>query len=404
MRKTLLILMILVFISSFVWAQEGKIIPGAVINKDNYEKYLPELEKFLIPSGFSHIVNHGLKKGVITIPVVETTVLPNPKDFEKMSIDNEGKYKVGKDNVLIGPSWAGRGCIPFRNPKTGAELMWNAYRKLMNEDSEFFADMLLYSKDGKLERSFSQKLWKKMWCGRYARPPIPEMPGNNGVLNSKEAMIITKPFDVKGFSMVRIRYEDLYKSDESYSYIPALRRVRRLTTEDVCDPVLGSDQIFDDFETWRQKPNKNMTCNILPLRDFLVPVTSVLPYRPKNLIANNCLQAEWEIRPLWTLQINTNDPNYIYSKRILYVENLSKSFLLYGGEGYDQRGRLYKSNWGIVFERDTDIPNGQSCWQCGIYKNNINNHSSTMDLYFNLRNPNTPAEIFTIKELLKKAK
>ena len=60
--------------------------------------------------------------------------------------------------------------------------------------------------------------------------------------------MISEPQDVRGFILLRHKYWDPTKPDDVFSYIPALKRIRRLTGGDVTDPLLGSDAVPDDFE------------------------------------------------------------------------------------------------------------------------------------------------------------
>ena len=139
----------------------------------------------------------------------------------------------------------------------------------------------------------------------------------------RESLLISEPNEVKGFIHLKTRYWDIDKADEVYAYIPALRRVRRLTGADLTDPLLGSDATPDDFEVWRQKLTSKMKIRVLEHRDYLVPKTYIgmenkpaYDYKKTGPYA----QVEWELRPQWVLEIMINDPNYVYSKRVLYVD------------------------------------------------------------------------------------
>ncbi|MDP2724686.1 MAG: outer membrane lipoprotein-sorting protein, partial [Syntrophales bacterium] len=169
-------------------------------------------------------------------------------------------------------------------------------------------------------------------------------------ISYKESLVIKEPNEVKGFVNLRVRYWDINKADDSYAYIPAIRRVRRLTGADVTDPLLGSDTIPDDFEVWRQKLDPRMKFRVLEHRDFLFPKTNVgrenkpaYDYKKHGPL----FQEEWEIRPCWVLEVMINNPDYVYSKRIIYVyanpPDQGQNYLLQWGEQYDQKGRLWKA-------------------------------------------------------------
>src|SRR5262249_17098403 len=48
------------------------------------------------------------------------------------------------------------------------------------------------------------------------------------------------PFDIRGTAFVQIRYLDPHRADDSWAYIPVLRRVRRISTEVKSDSLLGT--------------------------------------------------------------------------------------------------------------------------------------------------------------------
>jgi len=240
--------------------------------------------------------------------------------------------------------------------------------------------------------------------GRTFFPPTPEIPGNNGEIIWKEAMFVFDPFDIKGFTQIRIHYEDIYRADDTFSYIPAIRRIRRLTGSDVTDPVLGSDSCYDDFEGWHEKLKPIMTFKILGVRNILMPQRCVKkPPEPFRIM--NCYQIDWEVRPCWILQIDENDPSYAYSKRIFYIDKDDGIAAIRYTENYDQKGRPWRS-WAfnlLYYQLKTHL----TSFDGDIYKDHISGHSSLLDMDpvdYNLDKILIPEDWFTIRGLLKKAR
>jgi len=391
------ILMMLFVLTSSLLAKEIK--PGIVITQKNYKEYLPELKRMLCPSMFI-AYSEGLEKGWITMPVKETAKVPTPPGFWEATQKYSSQCKVLPDNQLVGYV-AGS---PFPQPKKGIELAWNGFRTRSIPDDAIIPGVFhLINKHGKEERSFSWILYKKFWTGRTHIPPLGEIPDNNGEIESKESLIITSPFDVKGFIMFRVRYWDLDKPDDCYSYLPALRRIRRLTGSDVTDPLLGSDATPDDFQVWRQKINSKMTFKILEVRDFLTSQYYQGNKNPseKDLLKGNCLQVDWEIRPLYVLEIMENDPDYAYSKRVIYIEKNNRSFCLVWGDNYDQNGRLFKSDEQVSnYNPQTSIHGGR----VHRYRNLLTSHGTHLVFEFTIDGTECPMEKFSIKHLLKGAR
>ena len=391
----------------------GPIKPGIVITKENFDTYLPELQKLLSPSILKWY-GMGVREGLVTMPIVKTTYHPGTKGQLAATRKYAGTARVGADNQLY--DWAAG--IPFPNPKTASEIAWNCYplisRFTAHDDLQLYGGWSLF-KGTKYEKSFRWEVFDRKYRGRTDIPPLGDMPDftDRGIA-FKESVLFYEPNEIRGFILLRIKYWDINKEDDNYAYIPALRRVRRLTGADNTDPLMGSDSTTDDFEVFRQKFDSRMKFRVLEQRDFLVPKTYVgrenIPdYDPKK--RGPCPQAEWEIRPFWVLEIMINNPDYVYSKRVLYVHAVpldqGGSYMLYWGEFYDQKGRLWKAGGQGAVAANKE---GFKCGISGIYMNYQTDHYTAMDIYpgyvkdFDKIFPLKEEEVFSIKGLLKRAR
>ena len=329
---------------------QGPIKPGVVITKENFDAYMPELQKLLPLAKFKWF-SLGIKEGLVTMPIVNAVYRQMTKGQLEATRKYAGTARIGPNNELL--NWTAG--VPFPEPKNAMELIWDCYPTPSRCDSHdellFFSNFLLF-KNTRYEKQFNWNLYNKKYRARVDIPPLGDLPEftENGV-SVKESLLILNPNEVRGFIQFRIRYWAMDKTDDSYAYIPAIRRVRRLTGSDLTDPLLGSDVIPDDFEVWRQKLNSNMKFRVLECRDFLVPRQYVgLENKPRYDYTKNgpCFPVEWELRPMYVMEIMMNDPDYAYSKRMLYIDGVPLSqggrFFIYWGEGYDQKGRLWRSN------------------------------------------------------------
>ncbi|MDY6863655.1 MAG: DUF1329 domain-containing protein [Thermodesulfobacteriota bacterium] len=142
MKRTFLIFLILC-ICTHDLSRAKEIKPGIVINEGNYTEYLPELKKLLTPGYLTDIIM-ALKNGWITFPVVEKKNYPPAEHFHRATLNNVGRYKVARDNRLIGkPSW--KAGLPFLPPRTAAEVAWNVYkRREYGDQMSYYAPFLLF--------------------------------------------------------------------------------------------------------------------------------------------------------------------------------------------------------------------------------------------------------------------
>ncbi len=65
--------------------------------------------------------------------------------------------------------------------------------------------------------------------------------------DSKSVMFFLKPADVKGTAFLAWEYDDTSKDDAKWLYLPALRKVRRISGSSEDDYFMGSDFTYDDM-------------------------------------------------------------------------------------------------------------------------------------------------------------
>ncbi len=72
--------------------------------------------------------------------------------------------------------------------------------------------------------------------------------------DSKSISIFKSPADIEGTSYLNYDWDDEEKDDDSWLYLPALQKVKRIAAGDKSDPFLGSDFSFADINgldfTW----------------------------------------------------------------------------------------------------------------------------------------------------------
>jgi len=419
---SVLLIVIFIFLPVFIQAQglpayqkyQGSLKPGIEITRENFDTYLPELTKLLSPAKLKWVAL-GITRGIVTMPVVETTYPSLSKGQLAATWKYKGRARVGGNNQLL--SYVSG--VPFPEPKTAVEIAWNCYPSLTRasgHDDAVLSNWFGQFQGTKYEKHFLLTMIGRKCQGRTDISPLGNLPSFTEMgISHKESNVVTAPHEVRGFIQLRTRYWDVDRQDECYAYIPAIRRIRRLTGSDNTDPMLGSDCVFDDFEVWRQKLDSKMKFRALEYRDFLVPRNYIgIKNKPSyDYRTGPFFQVEWEIRPQWVLEIMLNDPNYVYSKRILYVDGVpvdqGGTYLLYWGEQYDQRDRLWRANGqGAPSDNGKGFKNLYN-W---IYMNVMTDHYTGMDgapaydpeEVFKKTFPLDEKKAFTIKGLLRRAR
>jgi len=187
------------------------------------------------------------------------------------------------------------------------------------------------------------------------------------------------PRDLYGNVLTITSYFDANKDDLFLMYINQLRRIRKMTASDLQDPAVGQDMIYEDWQGFQQKLNLKRypyKYEVIGEGEFLVPIT--IDGSPYMSSKENCIikNLQFERRPCWVVQMTGLDKNYIYSKRIWYVDK--EILYLHHLDNYDQKGRLYRtytSLWGFVPEMG--IYNQTQAWEL----DHVDTHSTNCITY-----------------------
>lgn len=270
--------------------------------------------------------------------------------------------------------------------------------------------------------------------------PKPVVPHNPPITYTEQWGPLYAPNDLKGAGVLNFRYSPLANPDDSYMYLPELRRVRRLSPANRSDAFWGTDIDIDSIWYLNVKPGY-WAWRILAEKEVLMVAHSGR-YQDRAVwgakrdgttgpVAFLWGDVQWEKRPVWVVEgIPTGfGGQYAFSKRVVYIdkEYFNGSF----SEMYDQGGELWKVWTQImniskkpmpqymtgpnpdggydeeqVFTHNGGVVDMQlthaSMWDCppGYAENYVPKY----DWYFNTAKPwNTP-ETFTINYLIKSAR
>jgi len=222
------------------------VAPGDKITDQNIDKI-----KDLISPGMEWCVKHGWP-----ITIGETKRIEWPKAYREATEKYSGQVKLSADGLTLSNYVAG---APFPNiepkdPQLAYKVMWNYnYQFLTTDDVDlrnFDADTGSIADHGPLtvERHFLLDHFRRLfWNGRLYVDPKPEKPNPNGYRVQQGLYPILEPFDLKGVGALGNRYLESGKQDDSWLYLPSLRRVRRLSTAQRSDALFGQDTDVDSY-------------------------------------------------------------------------------------------------------------------------------------------------------------
>jgi hypothetical protein len=306
-----------------------QLIGGAVkfrVDKSNVETYKDKLPVGL----YTQIKEWGR---VIVVYDTVSDYKP-PAEFQDATEKYRGSAKItaqgGIENYTAG--------LPFPDPKTGIEAMYNYEYKYNGDDFSFTdTDFYIYSTTGK-SRLLKGGYNRFAYQGRLFLNPKPTVQTSDKI-ELKEVQWLTYPEDVAGLALLTVRYQDTAKGDDGWMYIPSIRRVRRISVAQRGDSFGGTDLTWDDYRGFSGKVS-DYTWKLMGKKDLIVPyhaVTWKMRHKDRVPISED---VRYELRQLVVVEGVNKLKDYVYSKRIVYLD--ADSWFISAEDLYDRRGALWK--------------------------------------------------------------
>ena len=269
------------------------------------------------------------------------------------------KAQIGKDGALIGYV-AGR---PFPeeidckgDPQAGVKLIWN-FTKRWRGDGTNASYFYSYWDRGEQLPLYYEGTAKTI---QLAHRPEPYYLENGGDIFKKEkrngafGVEVDAPFDARGIMLMTYRYKaadaplDQSKNDDTWVYLPDLRRVRRISSAQRTDAVAGTDFTFDDLFSFSGiPPQYEWTC--LGEQDVIAPFnTKVLAY-PYNEDHNfgpyglSYADDRWDVRHAWIIRFDPKNDSHPYAYKDLWIDKQTYNPLF--SFAYDRKKELWKIIW-----------------------------------------------------------
>jgi hypothetical protein len=326
-----------------------EIKPGTYTYKDK-EKY-PGFKELMYSTMYNRF-NPGappLAGNFPEIKVVPTRQYYWALPIAKATKENMGRAKLDEQGYLIRQTYIAG--LPFPRPEgkfKAQQVMYNWDRRYFcGENSATIANIKGFSRVFNNDYDGKAVIQILRLSSRVQIEPFGYYDERAKANEEKYGLGMTHmaPRDMYGNSMTIVRYLDPDKVDQALMYITAMRRIRKMSATDTQDAVGGQDVIYDDDAGFGQSLTPKRypyKFEVLAEREYLVPAPQwdgSLYISSKGLEYRNM---EFERRPLYVILLTQMDKNYIYSKRIAYIDK--ETFLLYDIENYDTKGRLYRQS------------------------------------------------------------
>jgi len=329
-----------------------KIRVGMIINKKNVEGIKKELIALTSP-GIYNMVKKGME-----LEIADYKPWPVPKIYGAVTKANRGRAVLSSDGNLkttSGDWWTGG--EPFFNltesdRDAGIKAWYNQVHVYDGDDfTHDWVNMLFVGSKGKRERLVEMSWDRIFLTSREFLAPKPTYDSKMTDIFFKELVYVQTPPDLQGYGNLTYRYNDQNRLDDSFTYIPMMRRIRRVTSGQRFDAFVGSDSSIGDFRTldvpvarWNWKLiNVQPKLTTLFSTDFITENKAAQRHHPTT-VGEKFPRMHWRLWPqVYVIEATPKTRNdcSLYSKKILWVlGGCWKSGL---ADAYDQQGRLWKT-------------------------------------------------------------
>ena len=221
-----------------------------------------------------------VKRGV-KIRVAENKPAPMPPPLREATEKYSAQVKLSEDGNYLIDHIAG---IPFPNIDTnderaGTKLVFNFETAVALDDLDlrnFDCDTGAVGRDGgsvRVEKHFLIDHIRRLYfVGRLEVEPYPDMPNKDKVRYKEALYPLIEPFDLKGVGFTLNRYLDPPRHDDTWLYLPILRRVRRLSSAQRSDALFGQDTDMDSYAGFAGKPGWTICSTCLSDRGLWMPL------------------------------------------------------------------------------------------------------------------------------------
>jgi len=183
----------------------------------------------------------------------------------------------------------------------------------------------------------------------------------------KSIMFFLSPADVKNTSFMNWSYDDDNKADDQWIYLPALKKVKRISSDSKSDYFMGSDFTYDD------------------LGDRKLDADTHKLLREENIEGKNC----------YVVESVSKDEDYMYSKTITWIRK--DNFVGVKKEFYDEDGELLKT----LHIKEVKKISGFWIITHSEMENIQNNHKTVIQLSNIKINSGVPASKFTERMMMR---
>jgi len=339
--------------------------PGDVITAENTQKV-----RDLVSPGVYYKVAHGM-----SMKIVPTQRIEWPPPYKEATEKYSSQVRLSKDGRTALGYVAG---APFplldpNDPNVAVKIAWNnVFRPIWTDDY----DLRFYDCDTAYEGSHPQTSQVDYFqIGHYAgynlvgRVEVEPIPVDPDFKTSGRYWLFAlyptlAPQQLRGAGLIRYRYADPNRGDDSWTWEPGSRRLRRLNEASLSISSGPYGNWNPDHYAGFAAKVEQYDWKFIGERQMLAVVNA--EHSPELRCSTDngtsaCPEA-WEMRHMYIVEATPRRVigqagGQLYSKTVLYLDSevMYPSYV----DTYDQRGQLYGGQVQFLANRDRPVPDAR---------------------------------------------
>ena len=157
-------------------------------------------------------------------------------------------------------------------------------------------------------------------------------------LSYKDLVVVTYPTQSKGIAVLTWTYEDTTRDQDTWIWIPSLKKIRKVSASEGDDAFMGSDFTVEEVST---RGLEDETYKLVGEENF------------KGYTFEHTKELKFESKPCFVIECTPVKPHWYYSKRKVWVDKETGGNIF--DEYYDKNGKVFKTRfieW-VWYEPDT---------------------------------------------------
>ena len=342
----------------------AQVKPGDVITAQNVARI-----RDIAPPGVYYMASHGMRMNI-----VPTSLIDWPPPYKDATEKYSSQVRLSQDHRTVVGYVAGQPfpLIDTNDPDVAVKVMWNnVFRPITSDDYDlrFFDCQSQYIYPGG-----AHKIIDEIWVGHYAgysligRTEVEPLPTDPDFKKSNRMWLfglypILAPQEARGEGIIRYRYADPTRGDDSWTWQPGKRRIRRLN-ESQLSSATGAQSFDPDHYSGFNAKTEFYDYKFLGEKQMLLNVHA------KNSPEVTCAfdggasacPEDWELRHVYIInatprRVRDAAGGALDRNSIVYVD--SEVWYPCAVDTYDQRGELWRSNLFNLAYRDRPVPDAR---------------------------------------------